>query len=74
MMNYFGADYLDNLLETVQGQKNEVIIAVENHDVTNNKAKTMLEKLYNKTVHGIYADGLSREDGIINCCTWQYYE
>lgn len=30
IMNYFGPNYLDNLLETVQGQKNEVIIAVEN--------------------------------------------
>jgi SNF2 family DNA or RNA helicase len=30
IMEYLGADYLDNLLKSVQGQKNEVIIAVEN--------------------------------------------
>ena len=42
------------------------------YDETNHKVKAMVEKLYKKPVHGIYADELSKEGGIINCCTWQH--
>lgn len=45
----------------------------EKYDDTNEEVKAMLEKLYGKPVHGIYADELSKEGGIINCATWQYY-
>jgi agmatine deiminase len=44
------------------------------YDETNHKVKAMIEKLYGKDVHGVYADELSKEGGIINCCTWQYCE
>lgn len=45
----------------------------EGREKQNLKAKTILYDAFSRPVHGIYADALSKEGGIINCCTWQHY-
>lgn len=45
----------------------------KNQEKVNKQVQKKLESLYNLPVEGVYADDLSREGGIINCCTWQHY-
>lgn len=42
-------------------------------DSVNERVQEQLESLYDRPVKGVYADSLSKEGGIINCCTWQFY-
>ena len=45
----------------------------EGEEINNESAKAKLSVLFNRPVHGVYADDLSEWGGIINCCTWEHY-
>ena len=44
----------------------------EGEETNNESAQAKLSELFNRPVHGVYADDLSEWGGIINCCTWQH--
>ena len=43
----------------------------EGEKKNNERVQSELSQLYNRPVHGVYADELSEWGGIVNCVTWQ---
>ena len=43
----------------------------EGEKKNNERVQSELSQLYNRPVHGVYADQLSEWGGIVNCVTWQ---